>query len=65
MNETIQAFKDLLKKRIIDNKDNWVEHHSMCGSTEGGFYDTDEVDMDKLMKEIDDFCHEFINKKQT
>lgn len=48
-----------LKQRLSDNKGNYINHWSMMGNTEGGFYSTDEFDFDNLLKEIDDFSAEF------
>lgn len=49
--DELQALKDHLRQ----NKENFVFHNSWCGDTEGGFYATDDFDMEKLCKEIDSF----------
>lgn len=59
MTNTISRFVDGLKKRLSEDKANFVYHDSMMGSTEGGFYETDEFDFDQLLKEIDKFAAEF------
>jgi hypothetical protein len=43
----------LLKERLRENIENYVEHNSWMGDTERGFYSTDELDFDKLCAEID------------
>ena len=63
MTNTVSRFVEALKKRLAENKANFVSHHSWCGNTEGGFYDTDEFDFDNLMKEIDEFSAEFKSGK--
>ena len=44
-----------LRKHLIENKSNYVEHHSWLGDTEGGFYSEDEFSIGKLCDEIDNF----------
>ena len=65
MTNTIAEFIEQLKKRLKDSQGNYLEHHSMCGDTEGGFYDTDEFDFDALLKEIDTFSAEFNSDTKT
>jgi hypothetical protein len=59
MADTVSRFVEALKKRLANNKVNYVDHYSMLGTTESGFYSTDEFDFDSLMKEIDQFSAEF------
>lgn len=47
-----------LKAHLRDKQKNYVEHNSWNGDTEGGFYDTDDFDFDKLCAEIDAFAEE-------
>ena len=54
---------EALKARLRENQSNYLEHHSMLGSTEGGFYSEDVFDINMLMKEIDDFAAEFEAKR--
>ena len=65
MGNTIAEFVEKLKERLKNNQGNYNEHHSWCGNTEGGFYDTDKFDFDALMKEIDTFSEEFKSNKET
>jgi hypothetical protein len=44
-----------LKGWLREKQPNYVEHFSMAGSTEGGFYSDDVFDFDKLCAEIDAF----------
>lgn len=60
MSSSITKFVEGLKQRLADNKDNYLEHRSMLGDTEGGFYSTDEFEFEKLIAEIDKFSAEFI-----
>ncbi len=53
---------EALKAHLRANKGNFVIHSEWNGSTETGFYDTDEFDQDALDKEIDIFCAEFEKK---
>ena len=65
MRNTIATFVEQLKQRLADTQGNYNEHHSWCGNTEGGFYDTDEFDFDALLKEIDTFSEEFNGDTET
>jgi len=58
----IDKFKEKLKSYLSDNKDKFVIVSEWNGSTEAGFYDTEEVDMDSLMNLIDEFSEEFKSK---
>lgn len=53
-----------LKKHLHDNKGNYVDHYSMMGDREGGFYSTDEFDLAKLLSEIDNFG-ELLRKRKS
>lgn len=55
---------DKLKAHLRANKDNYVDHSEWNGSTEGGFYDSDDFDIDKLMEEIDKFAAEIGKAKE-
>lgn len=59
MKDTITEFVAKLKAHLAEKKANYVEHSSWNGDTEGGFYDTDEFDFDKLCVEIDAFSESF------
>lgn len=56
---TIQRFAAALKGHLHKNQQEFVEHLEMCGDTEGGFYDEDLFDFDKLCAEIDRFAVQF------
>lgn len=53
-----------LKSHLFANKDKYVEHSDWNGSTEAGFYESDDFDIDKLMEEIDKFAAEFAKAKE-
>lgn len=55
----ISKFLEGLKKHLKDHQAEFNEHHSWCGDTEGGFYDQDIFDFDKLIAEIDKFSESF------
>lgn len=57
--DTIFKFVEKLKQHLTENKNKYAEHHSWMGDTESGFYDTDEFDMDELLKQIDEFSATF------
>lgn len=54
-----------LKEWLRERQANYVEHTSMNGDTESGFYDTDEFNFDLLCDEIDKFGAELRDKEQT
>lgn len=44
-----------LKKHLSEKTEDWLDHNSWNGDTEGGFYTTNEVDLEKLFLCIDEF----------
>lgn len=58
----MKAFIEALKKHLTDNKSSFVQVDEWCGSTEQGFWDEEHVDMDALMREIDEFSATFTQK---
>lgn len=59
MPDTMSRFIEGLKERLAENKANYLDHWSMCGDTENGYYSADDFDFEKLLKEIDQFSAEF------
>lgn len=57
---SITKFVEGLKQRLAENKDNYLEHLSMAGDTEGGFYEQDLFNFENLIAEIDKFSAEFV-----
>lgn len=55
----VTQFKDALKAHLRKRESAFNEHHSMVGSTEGGFFSSDDFDMDALLREIDEFAATF------
>lgn len=55
----MKEFINALKKHLVDKKDEYLFHSSMNGSTETGFYSSDDFDMDELLKQIDEFSETF------
>lgn len=60
----IDEFKEKLKAYLSENKSSFVTTNEWAGSTETGFHDEIEVDMDSLMNMIDEFSKEFTELKQ-
>lgn len=57
--DPLKEFAEKLKEHLRENQTEFHEHHSWCGDTEGGFYDEDVFDFDKLLAEIDKFSATF------
>lgn len=55
----MREFIERLKKHLADKKEAYVIEHDWCGDTEHGFHTETEIDMDKLMAEIDEFAASF------
>jgi hypothetical protein len=53
-----------LKKYLKENKEKFVKYEDIETSF-GYIIETEHLDMNALMKEIDDFCETFDNKKES
>lgn len=54
-----------LKQHLREKQANFVDHNSWFGDTEAGYQTIDTFDLDKLMKEIDEFSKQLKEENRS